>query len=98
MFAYYPWTGGAGWLCSYFYDHYLYTGDIVFLRERAIPLLEQVARFYEDFLEGSEDENGRYVFYPCISPENTPSKVPRGAPSDIVPNATSEETSGFCMS
>ena len=90
MFGFYPWTGGAGWLCNYFYDHYLYTGNIVFLKNRVIPLLKQVAQFYEDFLEGSEDEGGKYVFYPSISPENTPSRVPRGEPSDIVPNATSE--------
>ena len=90
MFGYYPWTGGAGWLCNYFYDHYLYTGSIAFLENRVVPLLKQVAQFYQDFLEGSEDENGKYVFYPCISPENTPSSVPVGEPSDIVPNATSE--------
>jgi hypothetical protein len=90
MFAYYPWTGGAGWLSSFYYDYYLYSGDIVFLKNRVVPLLKQVAQFYEDFLEGSEGKNGKYVFYPSISPENVPSRVPRGEPSDVVPNATSE--------
>ena len=90
MFGNYPWTGGAGWLCSFFYGHYLYTGDITFLRNRVVPLLEQVALFYGDFLDGTEDDNGKYVFYLSISLENTPSEVPMGTVSDIVPNATSE--------
>ena len=86
MWGSYPWTGGAGWLASYFHDHYLYTGDQAFLRDRVVPLLKQVALFYEDFLAGTEDAAGRYVFYPSISPENEPANVP----TDIVPNATSE--------
>jgi hypothetical protein len=90
MWGSYPWTGGAGWLASYFHDHYLYTGDEDFLRYRVVPLLEQVAIFYEDFLAGTEDADGRCVFYPCISPENTPSNLPAGGRADIVPNATSE--------
>ena len=90
MWGSYPWTGGAGWLAGYFYDHYLYTGDENFLRGRVIPLLEQVALFYEDFLNGMEDDSGRYVFYPSISPENLPSSLPDGGMTHILPNSTSE--------
>ncbi|MGB2824317.1 MAG: glycoside hydrolase N-terminal domain-containing protein, partial [Phycisphaerae bacterium] len=90
MWGSYPWTGGAGWLGSYFYDHWLYTHDAAFLRDRVVPLLRQVALFYEDFLEGTEGDDGRYVFYPSISPENVPSSLPAGGRTDIVPNATSE--------
>jgi len=90
MWGSYPWTGGAGWLAGYFHDHYLHTGDEAFLRDRVVPLLKQVALFYEDFLAGMEGEDGRRVFYPSISPENNPSKLPRGGITDIVPNATSE--------
>jgi len=92
LMATYPWTGGAGWLASYFYDHYLYTRDPDFLRERVVPLLREVACFYEDFLEGTDDESGRAfsaaqggarragraVFYPSVSPENSPVMEPAG--------------------
>ena len=90
MWGSYPWTGGAGWLASYFFDHYLYTGDEAFLRDRVVPLLKQVALFHEDFLAGMEGEDGRYVFYPSISPENFPASLPVGCQTHIVPNATSE--------
>lgn len=69
-------TGCAGWLSTYFYEHYLCTGDKQFLRNRVVPLLKNIALFYTDFLEGMEDESGHYLFYPSVSPENRPSKMP----------------------
>lgn len=62
------WTAGAGWLASYFYDYYRFTGDKEFLARRAIPLMKEIALFYEDFL--FEDEHGKYRFSPSFSPES----------------------------
>lgn len=90
MWGSYPWTGGAGWLASYFYDHYLYTGDEAFLAERVVPLLKGAALFYEDFARFWTDDEGKVVFYPSISPENVPAAIPGGGRTDMVPNATSE--------
>ncbi len=67
------WTAGAGWLAQPFYDYWLHTGDRKFLEERAVPFMKEVALFYEDFLV--EGEDGRYVFIPSFSPENTPSNT-----------------------
>jgi len=64
------WTAGAGWAASYFYDYYLYTGDLDFLRENAYPFMKAAVLFYEDFLTIGKD--GRYVFNPSYSPENNP--------------------------
>ena len=64
------WTAGAGWLAQLYYDYWLYTGDRQFLAERALPFLEEVAAFYEDFLV--EDDQGHYLFSPSLSPENRP--------------------------
>jgi hypothetical protein len=63
------WTSGAGWASQFFYDYYLYTGDKEFLRERALPWMRETALFYEDFL--IEGPDGKYVFNPSYSPENT---------------------------
>ncbi len=63
------WTAGAGWIASYFYDYYLFTGDREFLAKRAVPLMKEVALFYEDFLVET-DENGYYIYRPSISPES----------------------------
>ena len=63
------WLSGAGWMSHWFYDYYLYTGDREFLARRALPLLKEVALFYEDFLEDSVDGWGKYRFRPSYSPE-----------------------------
>jgi hypothetical protein len=65
------WTPGAAWAAHFFYDYYLYTGNREFLEKRALPFMKEAALFFEDFLyEGSD---GKYVFNPSYSPENTPS-------------------------
>lgn len=63
-------TGCAAWIASHFYDYYLYTGDKEFLKTRALPFMEQVALFYEDYLTLAED--GMYTVFPSNSPENAP--------------------------
>jgi len=65
------WTPGAAWASHFFYDYYLYTGDREFLEKRALPFMKEAALFYEDFLY--EGPDGKYVFNPSYSPENTPS-------------------------
>lgn len=65
------WTAGAGWIAQLFYDYWLFSGDKDFLKNRAIPFLKEVALFYEDFL--IEDDDGKLMFIPSLSPENIPS-------------------------
>jgi len=64
------WTAGAGWAAHTFFDYFLYTGDETFLREVALPFMQEAAAFYEDFLFPGPD--GRLVFSPSYSPENSP--------------------------
>ena len=76
------WVAGAAWAAHYFYDYYLYTGDEKFLAERALPFMEKVAVFFEDFVyEGSD---GKYILSPAQSPENWPA----GSKSQATFNAT----------
>ncbi len=64
------WVGGAAWAAHFFYDYYQYTGDREFLSDHALPFMEKACLFFEDYLyEGSD---GKYVFSPTQSPENTP--------------------------
>ena len=65
------WHAGAAWALKFYYDYYQYTGDRKFLAERAYPLMKEAAGFYEDFLK-VEDKNGKVVFAPSYSPENSP--------------------------
>ena len=64
------WVGGAAWAAHFFYDYYEYTGDRKFLAEHALPYMQKVGLFFEDYLY--EGADGRYVFSPTQSPENFP--------------------------
>jgi alpha-L-fucosidase 2 len=68
------WTAGAAWISQFYYDYYRYTGDLDFLRNRALPFMEESALFYQDFLIPGAD--GKWVFVPSYSPENNPGNSP----------------------
>lgn len=63
------WPMGGAWLSLHMYEHYLFTGDETFLKERALPVMREAIRFFEDYLYEMED--GTLVTGPSVSPENT---------------------------
>jgi alpha-L-fucosidase 2 len=79
------WISAGGWILRPFWDHYLVTGDLDFLRNRMVPLYKDLALFYEDFLTVT-DKNGNYIFVPSFSPENNPGNLNPGCMAVI--NAT----------
>lgn len=79
------WISAGGWVVRPFWDHYLVTGDLDFLRNRMVPLYKDLALFYEDFLTVT-DKNGNYIFVPSFSPENNPVNLNPGCMAVI--NAT----------
>ncbi len=68
------WLAAGGWCVRPFWDHYLVTGDIDFLRNHVVPAYKDLALFYEDYLTVT-DENGNYIFVPSFSPENNPGSL-----------------------
>ena len=62
------WIGAAPWLAQHFWWRYEYSGDTEYLRQRAYPLLKEVAAFFETYLV--DDAHGRLVPVPSQSPEN----------------------------
>jgi len=64
------WPHGGGWLVRHPWEHYLHSGDEVFLAERAFPLMRGAAEFYLDYLV-EDPATGRLVAGPSSSPENT---------------------------
>ena len=63
------WAMGGAWLSLHMYEHYLYTEDREFLKDRALPIMREAIRFYEDYLV--EGENGELLTGPSVSPENS---------------------------
>ncbi len=61
-------TGGI-WIASHLWNHYEYTLDKTFLKERAYPVLKEAAVFFDGYLT-EHSENGLLVSGPSISPEN----------------------------
>ncbi len=61
------WPGAGGWLCQNLYDHFLFTGDIEYLKEKAFPIMEDACLFYLDLLVPYVD--GSLVISPSLSPE-----------------------------
>ncbi|HLP72296.1 MAG TPA: glycoside hydrolase N-terminal domain-containing protein [Bacteroidales bacterium] len=79
------WISSSGWLARNFWEHYLVTGDVDFLRDRVVPVYKEIAQFYEDFLTITDLE-GNYIFVPSVSPENIPRNIDPSGP--ILVNAT----------
>ena len=79
------WISAGGWVVRPFWDYYLTTGDLDFLRNRMVPIYKDLALFYEDFLTLT-DKNGNYIFVPSFSPENNPGNLNPGCMAVI--NAT----------
>jgi len=65
------WISAGGWCMRPFWDHYLVTGDMEFLRKRIVPAYKELALFYEDFLTVT-GKDGNFIFAPSFSPENNP--------------------------
>ncbi|MEV4523794.1 glycoside hydrolase N-terminal domain-containing protein [Micromonospora tulbaghiae] len=58
----------AAWLCQHLYEHYRFTGDTAFLRDRAYPAMKEAAEFWRANLHTDPRDN-RLVVSPSYSPE-----------------------------
>ncbi|UCF37705.1 MAG: glycoside hydrolase family 95 protein, partial [Acidobacteriota bacterium] len=64
------WVMGGAWSTRHLWEHYLYTGDLEFLRSRAWPAMKEAAEFFLDWLV-EDPRTGKLVSGPSNSPENT---------------------------
>lgn len=62
------WTLGAAWMTTHLWEHFAFTRDTHFLKEKAYPLLKGAAEFCREFL--IKDNKGQLVTAPSTSPEN----------------------------
>ncbi|TDC02911.1 glycoside hydrolase family 95 protein [Nonomuraea longispora] len=59
----------AAWLTRQLYEHYLFSGDLGYLRETAYPVMKGAARFWLDTLH-TDPRDGSLVVSPSYSPEH----------------------------
>jgi beta-galactosidase len=63
------WVTGGAWLCQHLWEHFQFTGDTAFLKNRAYPVMKQAALFFVDFLV-KDAKTGWLISTPSNSPEN----------------------------
>ncbi len=78
------WGMSGPWLCAHLWEHFLFTRDAGFLRQRAYPVMKGAAEFCLDWL--IEDKQGRLTTCPSVSTENV----------FITPDGKSAEVSAGC--
>lgn len=59
----------AAWLMQHYYEHYRFTGDVTFLRQRAYPIMKEAVHFWLDALVTDPRDNA-LVVSPSYSPEH----------------------------
>ena len=63
------WVTGGAWLCGHLWEHYEFSGDETFLKEKAYPIMKGAALFFVDFLV-EDPKTGWLISTPSNSPEN----------------------------
>lgn len=63
------WLCAGPWYCSLLWDYYLYSGDEQYLREKAYPIMQDVAEFYASLMQ--KDAQDRYFTFGSAPPERT---------------------------
>jgi alpha-L-fucosidase 2 len=63
------WQGGSGWLAQHLWEHYDFSRDRQFLRDRAWPAMKEAAEFYLAYM-AEDPRTGKLVAGPAQSPEN----------------------------
>ncbi|KAL3515334.1 hypothetical protein ACH5RR_022236 [Cinchona calisaya] len=82
------WQMGGAWLCTHLWEHYTYTMDKDFLRNKAYPLLEGCVAFllnwliegHEGYLETNPSTSPEHIF---IAPDGTPASVSNSTTMDM---------------
>ncbi|WP_448701274.1 glycoside hydrolase N-terminal domain-containing protein [Mucilaginibacter sp. AW1-3] len=67
---YSAWPMGGAWLSTHLYEHYLFTGDKIFLSKTGYPLMKGAALFMLNWLI-KDPKTGYLITNPGVSPENS---------------------------
>ena len=62
------WVTGGAWLCQHLWEHYLFTQDKTFLKNKAYPIMKEAALFFNSFLI-KDPVTGYLISTPSNSPE-----------------------------
>jgi alpha-L-fucosidase 2 len=77
---------GIAWSCQNIWDHYLFGGDLEYLKNKSYPIMKEAALFCMEWLV-PDPKSGYFVSGPSISPENS-FKIPGGGNASMVMGPT----------
>lgn len=80
---------GGAWLTTHLWQHYLYSGDMSFLREW-YPVIKSAALFYLDYMQ-KDPRTGWLVTVPSVSPEHGP----KGKQTSVTAGCTMDNQIAF---
>ncbi len=60
---------GGAWLSTHIWEHFSFSQDTAYLKQKGYPILKGAAQFCMDFLV--RDKKGNYITSPSTSPENS---------------------------
>lgn len=63
------WVTGGAWMCQHLWEHYLFTQDKNFLKNKAYPIMKEAALFFNSFLV-KDPVTGYLISAPSNSPEH----------------------------
>jgi alpha-L-fucosidase 2 len=64
------WPSGGAWLCQHVWEHFLYTGDVAYLK-KVYPVMKGAAEFFLSDGVLVQDKDGCLITSPSISPEHS---------------------------
>ncbi len=79
------WPMAGVWLCAHLWEHYRFTGDELYLRDVAYPVMRGAAEFCAGWL--IDDGQGGLTTCPSVSPENI-FIAPNGQPANVSAGTT----------
>jgi alpha-L-fucosidase 2 len=62
------WVSGGAWLCHHLWEHYQFTQDLNFLKNKGYPIMKEAALFFNSFLI-KDPVTGYLISTPSNSPE-----------------------------
>lgn len=62
-------VGAGGWMMQHYWQHFLFTQDTTFLKDRGLPAIQEVAQFFSDWII-EDPRDGMLISAPSTSPEN----------------------------
>ena len=87
----------SAWLAQHFYEHYLFSRDAEFLKQRAWPVMKGAAEFWLDALV-TDPRDGKLIVSPSYSPEHGPftagASMSQQIVADLFANASAGRAAG----